>query len=154
MGIDPGKGGGIAVIDADSNELVDVVSMPDTITDISDFIEKYHECNSVYLETVHSMPKQGIASTFTFGQYYGYVQMAVVAHKIRCIDVLPSKWQQALGIKSKKDESKTAHKNRLKGLAQKLFPKVKVTLKNADAILLAEYGRIQEVGNGKSKGVY
>lgn len=144
MGIDPGRGGGIAVIDTLSGELVDVTAMPDTIADISDFIEKHNDVNSVYLETVHSMPKQGVASTFTFGQYYGYVQMAVVAHKIRCIDVLPSKWQQGLGVKAKKGEAKTAHKNRLKGLAQKLFPKAKVTLKNADAILLAEYGKRME----------
>lgn len=140
MGIDPGKGGGIAVVDAETLELVDVVALPDTITDINDFIESYKEAHSVYIETVHSMPKQGVASTFTFGMYYGYVKMAAVAHKIRSIDVLPTKWQQKLGVKSKKDESYSEHKSRLKGLAQQLFPKAKVTLKNADALLIAYYG--------------
>ena len=141
LGIDPGKNGGMAVLDADTNDIIDITSMPSTLTDISDFVERHQDVSCAVLETVHSMPGQGVASMFTFGQYYGYVQMAVVAHKIRCIDVLPAKWQQALGLKAKKCESKAEHKNRLKGLAQKLFPKVKVTLKNADALLLAEYGR-------------
>lgn len=141
LGIDPGKNGGMAVLDADTNEIIDITSMPSTLTDISDFVERHQDVSCAVLETVHSMPGQGVASMFTFGQYYGYVQMAVVAHKIRCIDVLPAKWQQVLGLKAKKGESKAEHKNRLKGLAQKLFPKVKVTLKNADALLLAEYGR-------------
>lgn len=146
IGIDPGKGGGIAVVDVETHEVIDVTAMPETLADISDFIEKYKDAVSAYIEVVHSMPKQGVASTFTFGQYYGYVQMAVACHKIRCVDVLPSKWQQALGVKSKKDEGYTAHKKRLKGKAQQLFPKTKVTLKNADALLIAQYGREKEIG--------
>lgn len=144
IGIDPGKGGGIAVVDITTHEVIDVTAMPDTIADISGFIEKYRDAKSAYIEIVHSMPKQGVASTFTFGQYYGYVQMAVACHKVRCVDVLPSRWQQALGVKPKKDESYNSHKKRLKGLAQQLFPKTKVTLKNADALLISEYGRMQE----------
>lgn len=144
IGIDPGAGGGLAVIDIDSHEVVDVTAMPATLTDISDFIEKYRDATCAYIEKVHSMPKQGVASTFTFGMYYGYVLMAVACHKIRSIDVLPTKWQQALGVKSMKDEGYSDHKRRLKGKAQQLFPKAKVTLKNADALLIAEYGCKQE----------
>jgi len=144
IGIDPGKGGGIAVVDLETHEVIEVTAMPETLTDISDFIERHSDAQCAYIEIVHSMPKQGVASTFTFGQFYGYVQMAVTCHKIRCIDVLPSKWQTALSIKAKKDEGYEAHKRRLKGKAQQLFPKVKVTLKNADALLIAEYGCIQE----------
>lgn len=134
----------LALKGTDTGALIECVAMPDTIADISSFIEKYKDAQSAYIEVVHSMPKQGVASTFTFGQFYGYVQMAVVAHKIRYKDVLPSKWQQALGVKSKKDESYADHKRRLKGKAQQCFPTAKVTLKNADALLLAEYGRMQE----------
>lgn len=141
IGIDPGVGGGMAVVDVDSKDVVDVTAMPGTLRDISDFVEKHKDAIGAYIEVVHSMPKQGVASTFTFGQFYGYVQMAVAAHKIRCKDVLPSKWQKALGVQSKKNEAYTKHKSRLKGMAQQLFPKAKVTLKNADALLIAEYGR-------------
>lgn len=144
LGIDPGKNGGLAVINACTHEVVEVVSMPETLADISDFIERHKDCTSAYIEIVHSMPKQGVSSTFTFGQFYGYVQMAVTCHKIRCINVLPTKWQGALSIKAKKGEGYEAHKRRLKGKAQQLFPKTKVTLKNADALLIAEYGCLQE----------
>ncbi|UKK61128.1 crossover junction endodeoxyribonuclease RuvC [Prevotella communis] len=147
LGIDPGKGGGLAVIDSESHEVIDVTAMPETLADISDFVERHKDAQCAYIEIVHSMPKQGVSSTFTFGQFYGYVQMAVACHKIRCIDVLPSKWQTALSVKSKKDESYTQHKTRLKGKAQQLFPKTKVTLKNADALLIAEYGRMKENGS-------
>ena len=145
IGIDPGKGGGLAVVDIDTKEVVEVVAMPDTISDISAFVEKYKDAVGAYIEIVHSMPKQGVSSTFTFGQYYGYVQMAVASHKIRCTEVLPSKWQKALGVSSKKGESYSSHKSRLKGRAQQLFPKAKTTLKTADALLIAEYGRMQEL---------
>lgn len=144
MGIDPGVNGGIAVVDMDTHEVIDVTAMPDTLTDISEFIEKHKDVVAAYVEKVHSMPKQGVASTFTFGVFYGYVLMGVVSHKIRKIDVMPAKWQSEMGVKSKKGEEKTSHKNRLKGLAQNLFPKIKVTLKNADALLLAEYGCKEE----------
>ena len=109
LGIDPGKGGGLAVIDSDTHEVIDVTAMPDTLADISYFIERHSDAHCAYIEIVHSMPKQGVSSTFTFGQFYGYVQMAVTCHKIRCVDVLPSKWQSALGVKSKKNEAYAAH---------------------------------------------
>lgn len=144
IGIDPGKGGGIAVVDAESHSVVEVCPMPDTLYDISEFIERHRDCVSCYIESVHSMPGQGVASTFTFGQYFGYVQMAVVCHKVRSVEVIPSKWQQLLGMKSKKGEAKVSHKNRLKGRAQQLFPHAKVTLKTADALLIAEYGCLLE----------
>ena len=71
IGIDPGKGGGIAVVDAESHSVVEVCPMPDTLYDISEFIERHRDCVSCYIESVHSMPGQGVASTFTFGQYFG-----------------------------------------------------------------------------------
>jgi len=148
IGIDPGFNGGIAVLNADTAEVIEVVAMPDTIADISDVIERHKDAMCAYIEIVHSMPKQGVASTFTFGKYYGYVQMAVQAHKVRCIDVQPSKWQAFFSLKSDKGETKTQHKNRLKHRAQQLFPNVKITLATADALLIAEYGRKQEVFNG------
>ena len=37
--------------------------------------------------------------------------------------------------------AKTEWKNKLKGLAQRLYPREKVTLNTADAILLAHYGK-------------
>ena len=59
--------------------------------------------------------------------------------------VKPQKWQKyfsnTLGKSS--DYEKREWKNRLKALAQRLFPQEKVTLDTADAILISYYGSKQ-----------
>lgn len=138
LGIDPGAAGGIAVIV--DGALIECVAMPETEHDINEIFERNADAKVAFLEQVHSMPKQGVASTFTFGRSYGFLRGLLVANKIVFLDVTPNEWQKFLRIKAIKDESKTAHKNRLKGYAQQLFPKQKFTLKTADAALLAWYG--------------
>lgn len=140
LGIDPGSAGGIAVIV--DGELVECIAMPETEHDINEFFERHKDAKVAFLEQVHSMPKQGVASTFTFGKNYGFLRGLLVANKIMFLDITPSKWQGTLGIKAIKDEPKTSHKNRLKGKAQQMFPKQKFTLKTCDAALLAWYGWI------------
>ena len=78
---------------------------------------------------------------FVFGKGVGHLEMALLAAGIRCEQVTPVKWMGEMGMRKKGGESRPQFKNRLKALAQRLFPNVKVTLKNADALLLAEYGR-------------
>ncbi len=54
----------------------------------------------------------------------------------------PKRWQSAIGMSGRiKGEKERGWKNRLKTRAQQLFPKVKVTLADADALLIAEYCR-------------
>lgn len=139
LGVDPGAGGGFAVLDGEG-KLIECIAMPETDHDINDFFTRHEDADCAYLEQVHSMPGQGVSSTFKFGMNYGFLRAMLTAHKIRWVDVTPSKWQAALCIKPIKDEPKVAHKNRLKGRAQQLFPKAKVTLKTADALLIAHYG--------------
>lgn len=138
LGIDPGSAGGIAVIV--DGELVECIAMPQTEHDINEIFERHSDAKLAYLEQVHSMPKQGVASTFKFGQNYGFLRGLLVANKITFLDITPNVWQKTLGIKAVKDEPKTAHKNRLKGYAQQMFPRQKFTLKNCDAALIAWYG--------------
>lgn len=138
LGIDPGQNGGIAVIV--DGALIECVAMPETEHDINEIFERNADAKVAFLEQVHSMPKQGVASTFTFGKNYGFLRGLLVANKIVFLDITPHVWQKAFGIVAKKDETKTMHKNRLKGYAQQMFPKQKFTLKNCDAALLAWYG--------------
>lgn len=51
--------------------------------------------------------------------------------------------ERCKGIKKVGGESKQSFKNRLKDKAQQLFPREKVTLATADALLIAEYARRQ-----------
>lgn len=139
IGIDPGKSGGIAVIFP--NGEMECYSMPETHSDIARLFEEMSNYDNVcaYIELVHSMSGQGVKSVFTFGENFGFLQACLHCNYIPFEKVTPQKWQKDLGIT--KSETKTKHKNKLKGLAQQFYPKAKITLKTADAILIAYYGR-------------
>lgn len=146
-GIDPGKSGGVAFIESETQ--YSSSKMPATERDIADLILSMKTAGvaKVFIEKVHSMPGQGVKSMFTFGQNYGLLRGILIAHQISFDEVTPRVWQKALGISSKaKTETSSQFKNRLKGKAQQLFPALKITLSNCDAILIAEYGRRFEAG--------
>lgn len=152
IGIDPGLAGGIAVLDIDGN-VVDIRKMPPTPQDILDCLRKY--CGTTifsnevvcYLEKVgHGMPGQSSKSTATFARHNGHLEMALLALGIQTNEVTPNKWEKHYQLGKSTGRSKTEWKNKLKAKAQQLFPKEKVTLAVCDALLLAEYGRKQEVG--------
>ena len=60
----------------------------------------------------------------------------LIAAEIPYVEVRPQEWQKYFG---KLPKERTKRKNKLKRIAQKRFPSKKVTLANADAILLAIY---------------
>lgn len=135
VGVDPGASGGMAVIWHDGQ--YDAWKMPETEDDVVELLLELQSANELFavLEKVHSMPKQGVASSFAFGVSYGGLRMALAALKIRREHVTPQKWQKELGCLTKGD------KNVSKRRAQELFPKIKVTHAIADALLIAEYAR-------------
>ena len=139
IGVDPGKGGGIAAVTPDG-ALVHVAKMPETERDLLDLFLKLDEEGQggarAMLERVHSLPSQGHSGAFTFGQGYGQLTMALTAAQIPFDKVSPIKWQNALGCRSGGDKNITKRK------AQDLFPNAeRITHAVADAILLAEYAR-------------
>lgn len=156
LGIDPGKLGGFAVLDMEGN-VIDIRKMPETPQDILGYLRKYcstelfgNDC-VCYMERVGTgMPGQSSKATATFARHNGHLEMALLALGIKTNEVTPNKWMKHYQLGKSSDYSKTEWKNRLKGKAQQLFPKEKITLNVADALLLAEYGRIQETGNGKT----
>ena len=152
IGIDPGSNGGIAVLDMEGNVMF-VRKMPDTPQDILECLRKFAGTelfNSeaiCYLEKVGmGMPGQSSKATATFARHCGHLEMALLALGIKTNDVTPNKWEKSYQLGKSSDSSKTEWKNKLKAKAQQLFPKEKVTLAICDALLLAEYGRKQEVG--------
>lgn len=140
IGIDPGSTGGIVVLNEFCN-VVEAIKMPDTPLDILDFLKGvcYMRSCSALIERVHGMPGMGGSSMFTFGENFGYLQMAMLALSIPFEDHTPQKWMKYYQMKRAKEESKTDWKNRLKQKAQQLFPDVKVTLAISDALLIAHY---------------
>jgi hypothetical protein len=100
----------------------------------------------VYIEDVRGSfgKQQPGARMFTFGRSYGGLVMACMMVGLAVHEVRPLVWQKALGLHRKKTQAPPAWKNRLKGLAQKLYPELKVTLETADALLILEYARRRE----------
>jgi crossover junction endodeoxyribonuclease RuvC len=90
-----------------------------------------------YLEQVHSSPQMGVVSSFTFGNGFGRLEMALTAAEIPFERVRPQVWQRAMGCMTKGD------KNVSKRKAQELFPNIKVNHAIADALLIATYGTRQ-----------
>ena len=152
IGIDPGANGGIAVLDIDGN-VIDVRRMPDTPQDILEHLRKFAGTELFgseavcYMEKVGTgMPGQSSKATATFARHCGHLEMALLALGIKTNDVTPNKWEKTYQLGKSTGISKTEWKNKLKSKAQQLFPKEKVTLAVCDALLLAEFGRKQEVG--------
>jgi hypothetical protein len=149
IGIDPGGSGAVAAIDG-AGRVVGVIKNASTERDLWDAIAGWCQTSPrivAVIEQVHSFPEQGVAATFTFGASYGFFRgfLTVIGALFgaRSSEVAPQKWQRVVGVpKRAKDESKTSHKNKTKARAQQLFPGLKITHANADALLLAEYARI------------
>ena len=147
-GIDPGNAGGIAIIEG--NNLY-TFKMPDTYADIYETLKGLQEDFNIviaFLERVGTgVPGQSSKATATFARHNGHLEMALYALGIQTEEVTPQKWQKFYSnqIGSSKGLTKTEWKNKLKGLAQRLYPRTKVTLNTADAILLAHYGKMNNL---------
>ena len=140
IGIDPGKSGGIGIL---YNDSYNVVKCPNTVHEMANELLLIKEMGPdipIYaaIESVHSMPGQGVKSTFTFGQGYGQWLGILATLKIPYIQVTPHKWMKWFGSMPK---PKKERKNHLKHLAQQRYPNVNITLAVADAMLIATYLR-------------
>ncbi len=142
IGIDPGQSGGIGILDGAGKYICSFKFKNQTDADISEMFDylrglKIDE-RSIFalLEKVHSMPKQGVASSFKFGSSFGFLRGMLTAHRIPWDYVSPQKWQKALSCQTRGD------KNITKAKAQRLWPEQKITHAIADALLIAEYCRL------------
>ena len=142
IGIDPGASGGVSWIDSHSNEIY-TEPCPKTNIEMAELIRNIVKNDTIgvqaYLELVHAFPTDGRSSLFKFGTNYGKWQGILASFGIEPIFVTPQKWQKSYGELPK---IKKERKNEMKNIARKLSG-LKVTLKTADAILIAIYGYSQ-----------
>ena len=139
-GIDPGQSGGIAFIDTAPSHSYMAYPMPDTERDVFELLDEHAASIEVaIIEAVHSMPKQGVASSFKFGMSYGFLRGILIALRIPFKEISPQKWTKTLGLVG--GAPGTGKKNKHKAAAQQWFPHVKLTHATADALLIAEAGR-------------
>ena len=145
LGIDPGLTGAVAVLDHDGQpELVaDLPVIRDRSLAWIDGAELQtlirdavagRPCRAV-IERVSAMPRQGVASSFTFGVAFGSVLSVVQALHLPLELVTPATWKRALGLTSDKRGSLDR--------ARLLFPTADLRLAKhdgrAEALLLAHY---------------
>jgi crossover junction endodeoxyribonuclease RuvC len=96
-------------------------------------------CEHVYVEAVHSMPKQGVASSFNFGHNVGTVMGVLGAMGLPHTLVTPQAWKKAMGLIG-------TDKDAARARAIQLWPKWRDLDKKgkgqalADAALIARYG--------------
>lgn len=146
IGIDPGKTGSVVALRQDvdkfHSDIAGMMKLSETPHDIADWLRGITDGQEAFafIERVGPMRgrdgrKQGVSSAFTFGMNYGTVRGILVGVGVPFDDVLPVKWQSALGCLSGGDKKVTRAK------AQQLFTQVKVTHWMADGLLLAEYCR-------------
>lgn len=155
LGIDPGMEGGAAIYSEDT--LVDVIDLP-TAGDGSSkrinavalraWILKYSPAHA-FIEDVHSMPRQGISSSFRFGRAAGAIEAVVACCGIPYTIVTPQIWKKHYGLKGPDKEQSRA-------LAVRLFPYGAAALARkkdhgrAEAALIASYGlsKLQAIAKG------
>jgi crossover junction endodeoxyribonuclease RuvC len=155
IGIDPGLNGAVAVIAEAGNPLVF-----DTPTMVVSGVKEKRVYNTaamavllkpygrmgmrdtlVILENVHSMPKQGVASSFSFGQGLGMWQGIIAALGLPLEMPSPQRWKKEMLADQGKEKAAARFK------AMQLFPAIAAQFARvkddgrAEALLMAEYGR-------------
>jgi len=148
IGIDPGsQSGHIATLmrlERLGEDMVDIRPFKAfTLYELHEIIgllgEKY-DCEAV-CESVHGYPGMNTVAVSSLMKNVGHIEMVLAANKIPTRYVTPQTWMKYYGVKKEKDESKTVWKKRLREVLQQRLPNVKCTVEQADAVLIALYGR-------------
>lgn len=148
LGIDPGQSGAVALVGDDEawvdnlplkpffkKVVIDPQALSATIKTLAP--------DRVYIERVGSMGRDTGSGMFTFGRGFGTVEAVLDLLYMKPVYVSPQVWKRKM--RASKDKWQTLAQ------AQELFPQLLHTLKfkkdndKAEALLIAEYGRQQEL---------
>jgi len=145
MGIDPGLSGAWALIDSKGRYVSagDMHNEDGRVLTRHVWAEMVTAVNShkviVGIERVHSMPKQGVSTTFVFGAAYGCALALGNMFKEPAVLITPNQWKKYYGLDSDKNASSQ--------LAQEKWPDAPIKLKKhngrAEALLIANYLRLR-----------
>jgi crossover junction endodeoxyribonuclease RuvC len=145
IGIDPGSiNGALGAIDSQGG-FVDAFNIEHKDKHILALVFKSRilsivdpkEGAEICMEQVHSMPNQGVSSTFSFGRAVGVISAVCELTRYPVHLVTPQKWKKHFHLTADKSESLD--------MARYLWPEAKLKLKKdinkAEALLIAEYLR-------------
>lgn len=143
VGIDPGKKGAMAIMGY-SNTTGERYMMKIIPFDPQEYIKtlKQFHIATCCIEQVHALHGNGITSSFSFGQTYGWLLGILDALGISYQTISPQRWKREYGLNSEKEKSIE--------VCKRLFPDVDLKRTErckkdddgyAESLLLAEYAR-------------
>lgn len=141
-GIDPGINGAAAFFFETHPNAIAAEDLPvvDRMLDAATLARRLEQMKPdlVVIEQVAAMPKQGVSSTFRFGQAYGMTIGVVAALRIPIEYVTPGRWKKHFRLSSDKEESR-ARALQMWPDRPDLFARKK-DHGRAEAALIARYG--------------
>ena len=143
IGIDPGKSGGLVVIDETGN--AKAYKCPEKVLDMSLLFQNAIGSTApdnikLLMERVWARPSNATRAAFTYGVNYGQWLGISSSHEIKMNTVIPTEWIR--WIVCPKALKSVIRKRWLKEKAKELYPEIKrVTLKTSDAILITRYAK-------------
>ncbi len=146
MGLDPGKCGGISLLDF-KGAVVGSYPIPETeheaVELIGEFAPRIAFCA---IERLQPMFKASKVAMFKLGRSYGFLRGILTVMQIPFDEVPPKAWQATVGCVFQKAENGKAKNNKAvtRAKAQQLFTgkcPVRITDKIADSLLIAEHAR-------------
>ena len=122
MGVDPGLTGAVTTIQYDTMTVLETDDMPVLVNQICPYLlteiiyrhSRTHNIAKYVIEDVHSMPKQGVVSTFKFERSKGVIEGVLAGLHKRISYVAPVTWKKHLELTKK-------HKEASRTLATKVF---------------------------------
>jgi hypothetical protein len=141
IGIDLGKQGAIAVMDADDMS-VRVYDMPGTIEEKRAILSEIGSVKCAWIEKPFFPRMIGIKNAVTIAQAYGEMKACLFYAGVPTFEVAPAIWKKHFGLSTDKDASRA--------LAGQTFPdqadlwKLKKQDGRAEAALIALYGWVKK----------
>jgi crossover junction endodeoxyribonuclease RuvC len=118
LGIDVGSRGAVALIDAETRQIVEIIDMP-CLNDgpkgrpavngplLADLIYRAH-AGHAFVEHVGARPGEGAVGAFAFGRSRGVVEGLLGACGVPITHIAPAAWKRLVGVAPGKDEAKDA----------------------------------------------
>lgn len=146
VGIDPGKTGGIAVWRP--NYKTEVIKMPADLMELKPWLEYLKSVSNpiIFVEKVQLRPDDvngNPGKAFRVQKLlYDFEKLKTIIEicEVPFVLVHPQKWQNTLKLRVNGEE-KSERKLRYKRAAADYYPDVRVTLWNADALMILHFGR-------------
>jgi crossover junction endodeoxyribonuclease RuvC len=144
IGLDPGKKGAMAIMGY-SNTTGERYMMKIIPFDPQEYIKTLKQFNgaTVCIEQVHSLPREGVKSVWSFGQTYGWLLGVLDAVGLSYQTVPPNLWKKDFSLlRTEKKQSIEVCKRLFPGIELKRTDRCRNDDDNmADAALICEYAR-------------